>query len=68
LKEGFPIIKIGIAMNQLILIFTTVFLSSCRSRSGGPAQRLGYEMDQAAYKVGGGIKRVGQSIQSAATR
>ena len=55
-------------MNKLILVFTTVFLSSCRSRSGGPAQRVGYEMDQAAYKVGGGIKRVGQSIQSAATR
>lgn len=52
-------------MNKLILVFTTVFLSSCRSRSGGPAQRVGYEMDQAAYKVGGGIKRVGQSIQSA---
>ena len=59
-------------MNKLILVFafvfTTVFLSSCRSRSGGPAQRVGYEMDHAAYKVGGGIKRVGQSIQNAATR
>ena len=59
-------------MNKLILVFAlvtmTFILSSCHSRSGGPAQRVGYEMDQAAYKVGGGIKRVGQSIQSAATR
>ncbi len=50
------------------LIVTSAFLSSCRSRAGGPAQRVGYEMDQAAYKVGGGIQRVGHTIQKAATR
>lgn len=59
-------------MNKLFFVFAIVTMtftfSSCRSRSGGPAQRVGYEMDHAAYKVGGGIKRVGQSIQNAATR
>jgi len=42
-----------------------MLLTNCRG-SGGPAQRVGYEMDRAAYKVGGGVKRAGQSIQNAA--
>lgn len=50
----------------LALVASAALMTSCRSRSGGPAQRVGYEMDHAAYKVGGGIKRVGQSIQNAA--
>lgn len=51
----------------LLLLVLTVGLSftSCRSR-GGPAQRVGYEMDRAAYKTGQGISRAGYAIQRAA--
>lgn len=51
----------------LLALFTCLLMPCCRgSGSGGPAQRVGYEMDRAAYKVGGGIARAGQSIQRAA--
>ncbi|MCA1964540.1 MAG: hypothetical protein LDL31_11395 [Prosthecobacter sp.] len=49
----------------LLALFTCLLMPCCRG-SGGPAQRVGYEMDRAAYKVGGGIARAGQSIQRAA--
>jgi predicted small secreted protein len=49
----------------LVLIPVCISLASCRG-AGGPAQRVGYEMDRAAYKVGGGIARAGHTIQRAA--
>ncbi len=48
-----------------LMVVTCTLLTNCRG-SGGPAQRVGYEMDRAAYKVGGGIARAGRSIQRAA--
>ncbi len=48
-----------------LALVAVVLLCQCRG-SGGPAQRVGYEMDRAAYKVGGGIARAGHSIQRAA--
>lgn len=50
---------------SLVLLQVCIGLASCRG-AGGPAQRVGYEMDRAAYKVGGGIARAGHSIQRAA--
>ena len=57
-------------MNKLtfplaLIVVSGMLLTNCRG-SGGPAQRVGYELDRAAYKVGGGVKRAGQSIQNAA--
>lgn len=53
------------ALLTLVLIPVCISLASCRG-AGGPAQRVGYEMDRAAYKVGGGIARAGHTIQRAA--
>lgn len=53
------------ALMPLVLLHVCASLVSCRG-AGGPAQRVGYEMDRAAYKVGGGIARAGHSIQRAA--
>ncbi len=53
------------ALLSLVLPQVWFGLASCRG-AGGPAQRVGYEMDRAAYKVGGGIARAGRSIQRAA--
>lgn len=53
------------ALRSLVLLHVCIGLVSCRG-AGGPAQRVGYEMDRAAYKVGGGIARAGHSIQRAA--
>ncbi|WP_170266839.1 hypothetical protein [Brevifollis gellanilyticus] len=48
-----------------LAIMLTVNFTSCRSR-GGPAQRVGAEMDHAAYHAGRGISKAGQAIQRAA--
>lgn len=50
---------------SLVLLQVCVGLASCRG-AGGPAQRVGHEMNRAAHKVGGGIARAGHSIQRAA--
>lgn len=49
----------------LTLIAVSGLLASCRG-AGGPAQRVGYEMDRAAYKAGTGVARAGHAIQRAA--
>jgi hypothetical protein len=61
--RGFAAMKI--TLMPLFLIHVCIGLASCRGTCG-PAQRVGYEMDRAAYKVGGGIARAGHSIQRVA--
>jgi predicted small secreted protein len=49
----------------LSLIAASGLLASCRG-AGGPAQRVGYEMDRVAYKAGTGVAKAGHAIQRAA--
>jgi hypothetical protein len=49
----------------LLSLFVVVCFTSCRG-GGGPATRVGRGVDHAFYKVGGGVKRVGQGIENAA--
>ncbi|MES2594846.1 MAG: hypothetical protein V4662_05905 [Verrucomicrobiota bacterium] len=49
----------------ILAILVSVNFTSCRSR-GGPAQRVGAEMDHAAYHAGRGISKAGSAIQRAA--
>lgn len=57
------------AMKNILIALTLIavsgLLASCRG-AGGPAQRVGYEMDRAAYKAGTGVARAGHAIQRAA--
>ena len=57
------------AMKNLLIAFTLIvvsgLLASCRG-AGGPAQRVGYEMDRVAYKAGAGVAKAGHAIQRAA--
>lgn len=53
------------AVMFLVLLQACISLVSCRS-AGGPAQRVGHEMDRVACTVGGGIVRAGHSIKRAA--
>jgi predicted small secreted protein len=61
--------SVGPAMKHLLialsLIVASGLIASCRG-AGGPAQRVGYEMDRAAYKAGTGVARAGHAIQRAA--
>jgi predicted small secreted protein len=48
-----------------VAMLVSVSFTSCRSR-GGPAQRVGREMDNAVWHAGRGISKAGQAIQRAA--
>jgi predicted small secreted protein len=61
--------RIAAAMKHFLIALSLIavsgLLASCRG-AGGPAQRVGYEMDRAAYKAGAGVARAGHAIQRAA--
>lgn len=50
---------------HLLLCLSFVVLTSCRG-GGGPATRAGRGVDHAVYKVGSGVKKVGEKIEEAA--
>jgi hypothetical protein len=51
-------------MKLLLLILVSLVFVAC-SGPGGPAQRAGAAVDSAVYKVGEGISKVGEKIESA---
>ena len=51
-------------MKPLLLILASVVFVGC-SGPGGPAQRAGAAVDHAVYKVGEGISKVGEKVESA---
>ncbi len=52
-------------MKPLLLLLASLVFVGC-SGSGGPAQRAGAAVDNAVYKVGEGISKVGEKIEGAA--
>ena len=54
-----------LVMKPLFLLFASLVFVGC-SGPGGPAQRAGAAVDNAVYKVGEGISKVGEKIEGAA--
>lgn len=50
---------------HLLLCLSLLVLTSCRG-GGGPATRAGRGVDHAVYKVGSGVKKVGEKIEATA--
>jgi hypothetical protein len=53
-------------MKILLPLLAVVFLLSACSGPGGPAQRAGAAVDNAIYKVGEGVTKVGEKIEGTA--
>ena len=51
-------------MKPIFLILASLVFVGC-SGPGGPAQRAGAAVDNAVYKVGEGISKVGNKIEGA---
>jgi hypothetical protein len=51
-------------MQPILLILISLVFVGC-SGPGGPAQRAGAAVDNAVYKVGEGITKVGEKIEGA---
>jgi hypothetical protein len=51
-------------MKSIFLILASLVFVGC-SGPGGPAQRAGAAVDNAVYKVGEGISKVGNKIEGA---